>query len=221
MIRFENVSKRYRLRRGVKTILKRADFVIPRGKNLGVLGFNGAGKSTLIRLISGNELPDSGWIHRDGVTISWPLGFSDSFSGSLSGRENLRFACRVYNKSIAAVTRYVDEFAELGNQLDMPVKTYSSGMKARLAFGMSMAFNFDVYLIDELTAVGDKTFQAKCNAAFQEKLERSDIIMVSHSTGTIKKHCQTGCILDGGTLEFFPTIEEAIAVYDEMTKERS
>jgi len=221
MIRFENVSKRYKLKRGAKTILDGATFEIPRGRSLGVLGINGAGKSTFLRMISGNELPDSGRIIREGVTISWPLGFAQSFHSSLTGRENLRFACRVYRKNVDHVTRYVEEFAELGGHLDMPVKTYSSGMKARLAFGLSMAFNFDVYLVDEITAVGDANFRAKSTTAFNEKLEKSDIIMVSHSMGTLTTYCKAGCVLDGGSIRFYETIEEAIAVYGEITKERA
>lgn len=221
MIRFENVTKRYKLKGGSKTILDGVTFEIPRGKSLGVLGINGAGKSTFLRMISGNELPDSGRVVREGVSISWPLGFADSFHGSLSGRENLRFACRVYRKNVDAVTRYVEEFSELGKHLDMPIKTYSSGMKARLAFGLSMSFNFDVYLVDEITAVGDATFRAKCTAVFNEKLENADIIMVSHSMGTLTRYCSTGCVLNNGTIRFYDTIGEAIAVYEELTKERA
>ena len=221
MIRFENVTKRYRLKRGSKTILDRATFEIERGRSLGVLGVNGAGKSTFLRMISGNELPDSGRVIRDKVSISWPLGFSDSFHGSLTGRENLKFACRVYRKDIDKVTRYVEDFAEIGKHIDMPVKTYSSGMKARLAFGLSMSFNFDVYLVDEITAVGDANFRAKCAAVFNEKLANADIIMVSHSVGTLKKYCKAGCVLSNGGIRFFETIDEAIADYQELTKERA
>lgn len=218
MIRFENVTKRYRLKNGVKSILEKASFEIPRGRSLGVLGVNGAGKSTFLRMISGNELPDKGRVLREDVSISWPLGFAESFHGSLSGRENLKFACRVYHKNVERVTRYVEEFAEIGKHMDMPVKTYSSGMKARLAFGLSMSFNFDVYLVDEITAVGDANFRAKCTAAFNEKLVKSDIIMVSHSMGTLKQYCKAGCLLGGGSIRFFDDIDDAIAEYEAMIK---
>jgi len=218
MIRFENVTKRYRLKNGVKSILEKASFEIPRGRSLGVLGVNGAGKSTFLRMISGNELPDKGRVIREGVAISWPLGFSESFHGSLSGRENLKFACRVYHKNIEQVTRYVEDFAEIGKHIDMPIKTYSAGMKARLAFGLSMSFNFDVYLVDEITAVGDANFRAKCTAAFNEKLANSDIIMVSHSMATLKQYCTAGCLLGGGSIRFFDDIDDAIAEYEAMIK---
>ena len=220
MIRFENVTKRYRLKSGVKTILENASFEIPRGRSLGVLGVNGAGKSTLLRLVSGNELPDRGRISRDGVSISWPLGFAGSFHGSLSGRDNLKFACRVYSRDVATVTDFVQSFAELGAHLDEPVNTYSSGMKARLAFGLSMAFNFDVYLVDEITAVGDARFKAKCAAMFTDKLEKSDIIMVSHSMATLAEYCSVGCVLSDGRLEFYDSIDDAIAVYNSLMKDQ-
>jgi capsular polysaccharide transport system ATP-binding protein len=220
MIRFENVTKRYKLRSGVKSILENASFEIRRGRSLGVLGVNGAGKSTLLRLISGNELPDRGRISRGDVSISWPLGFADSFHGSLSGRDNIKFACRIYSRDIEAVTDYVQSFSELGAHIDEPVKNYSSGMKARLAFGLSMAFNFDVYLVDEITAVGDARFKAKCATAFSEKLENADIIMVSHSMTTLAQYCKVGCVLRDGGIEFYESIKDAIAVYDSLMKDR-
>jgi capsular polysaccharide transport system ATP-binding protein len=220
MIHFENVSKRFKLRSGEKRILKDATFTIQRGKSLGVLGVNGAGKSTLLRMISGKELPDRGRVTRENVTVSWPLGFADSFHGSLTGLENLRFACRIYEKNFTKVSQYVDEFADLGAHIEMPVKTYSSGMKARLAFGLSMAFNFDIYLVDEITAVGDATFQAKSRQAFTEKLKNSDIIMVSHNMNTLRRYCTTGCILNKGGIQFFDRIDDAITAYGELTKEK-
>lgn len=221
MIRFENVTKRYKVKSGVKTIFSGASFEISRGKSLGVLGVNGAGKSTFLRMISGNELPDRGRVVRENVSISWPLGFADTFHASLTGRQNLKFACRVYNKNIDKVTRYVEDFAEIGAHIDMPVKTYSSGMKARLAFGLSMAFDFDVYLVDEITAVGDANFKAKSTKVFNEKLVNSDIIMVSHSMPTLARYCKTGCVLINGSIRFYDTIAEAISVYEELTKERA
>lgn len=214
MIRFEGVTKRYKLKDGSKTILDRASFEIPRGRSFGILGVNGAGKSTLLRLISGNELPDRGTIRRQNVNISWPLGFSESFHGTLSGRDNVKFACRIYDRNIEEVTEYVKDFAELGPHLDEPIKTYSSGMKARLAFGLSMAFNFDVYLVDEITAVGDARFKAKCAAVFSEKLENADIIMVSHSMATLQRYCDAGCVLREGRVEFFDSIRDAISAYE-------
>ena len=218
MIRFENVTKRYPTKTGMKSILENASFEIARGRSLGVLGVNGAGKSTFLRLISGSELPNRGRVRRDGVTVSWPLGFMETFHGSLSGRDNVKFACRVYGRRIDEVTDYVRDFAEIGAHFDEPVKTYSSGMRARLAFGLSMAFNFDVYLVDEITAVGDARFKAKCADVFSEKLERSDIVMVSHSMGTLRTYCSVGCVLREGGVEFFDTIDEAIDLYERLTK---
>jgi len=218
MITFESVTKRYRLRHGSKVILDHATFSIPRGSRLGVLGINGAGKSTLLRLVSGNELPDSGRIRRSNVSVSWPLGFADSFHGSLTGRENIRFVCRIYGRRFEEVVKFVQSFAELGEHLDMPVKTYSSGMKARLAFGLSMAFDFDVYLVDEITAVGDARFKEKCSDAFKNKLVASDLIVVSHSTQTLLQYCTSGCVLHDGNLQFYASIGDAILAYDEIIR---
>lgn len=218
MISFRSVTKSYRVGLSRKVVLDEASFDIYRGQSIGVLGVNGAGKSTLIRLISGAALPDRGRIERRHVRVSWPLGFAGSFHGSLTGRENLRFACRLYGASIPKVTAFVEEFAELGAHLDMPVRTYSSGMKSRLAFGLSMAIEFDVYLVDEITAVGDAIFKKRCEAVFAERRKVADIIMVSHSLGTLKRFCQAGCVLDRGQLTFYPEIDAAIAAYEEVLK---
>lgn len=218
MIRFRDVTKSYRLGIGRKTVLDNASFDILRGQSLGVLGVNGAGKSTLIRLISGASLPDRGRIDRRDVRVSWPLGFAGSFHGSLTGRENLRFACRIYGASIPKVTAFVQDFAELGEHLDMPVRSYSSGMKARLAFGLSMAIEFDVYLVDEITAVGDAIFKKRCDEVFTERRKVADVIMVSHSLNTLRSFCTAGCVLDGGRLTFYPTINAATAAYEDILK---
>lgn len=219
MIQFENVTKRFKLNKGYKTILDNASFEIPRGRSFGVLGVNGAGKSTFLRMISGNEMPDKGFIRRRDVSISWPLGLAESFHGSLSGRDNMRFACRLYQRNFAEVTAFVEEFAELGRHLDEPVKTYSSGMRARLAFGLSMAFEFDVYLIDEVTAVGDARFKAKCSEVFNARLAKADIVMVSHSMPTLEHYCDAGCVLRNGRIELFDSIKDAIHVYRSLMKD--
>jgi len=216
MISFRSVTKSYRVGDRRKTVLDDASFDIVRGQSLGVLGVNGAGKSTLIRLISGASMPDRGRIDRRGVRVSWPLGFAGSFNGSLTGRENLRFACRIYGASIPKVTAFAQDFAELGAHLDMPVRTYSSGMKARLAFGLSMAIEFDVYLVDEITAVGDAIFKKRCDEVFAERRKVADVIMVSHSMGTLKRFCTAGCVLDRGRLTFYPAIDSAIAAYEDI-----
>lgn len=217
MIQFRSVTKTFRVGTTRKRVLDDVSFDISERQNLGIVGRNGAGKSTMIRLISGISLPDSGRITRGDLRVSWPLGFAGSFHSSLSGRENVRFAARVYGASIKKVTRYVEDFAELGDHFDMPLKTYSSGMKARLAFGLSMAIEFDVYLIDELTAVGDKNFRARCEAVFRERRETSSVIMASHSDGTLKKFCDTACVLEHGQLIFYPSVDAALNAYSEIT----
>jgi len=216
VIRFRDVTKSYRAGFSRKVVLENANFDIVPGESLGVLGINGAGKSTLIRLISGASMPDRGLIDRGNLRISWPLGFRGSFAGSMTGRENLRFACRIYGEAFDRVTRYVEEFSELGAYMDMPVSSYSSGMQARLAFGLSMAINFDIYLVDEITAVGDAKFKKRCEQVFAERRKTSDIIMVSHSLGTLKKFCSAGCVLNGGKITYYNQIDDAISAYQDI-----
>jgi capsular polysaccharide transport system ATP-binding protein len=215
MIQFENVTKTYSTGRGVKTILDKASFSFPIGHNYGILGGNGAGKSTLLRVIAGAEHPNSGRVRRH-ARVSFPLGFSGTFHSQLSGRQNAAFLARVYGADERAVIDFVAGFAELGAYFDMPIQTYSSGMMAKLAFGVSLAIDFDVYLVDEVTEVGDARFRKKCSEAFMERMARSDIIMVSHNSHTIKAYCDRGAILMNGNLVFFDSIDEAMKVYREM-----
>lgn len=212
MIEFENVTKRYKTAQGVKTILDNASFTFPVGHNYGILGGNGAGKSTLLRVIAGAEHPNSGRVHRR-VRVSFPLGFAGTFHGHLSGRQNAAFIARVYGADKEWVEDFVADFSELGGYFDMPLQTYSSGMMAKLAFGVSLAMDFDVYLVDEATEVGDARFRKKCAAAFRERIARSDIIMVSHNSHTIKAYCDRGAVLMDGRLEFFDSIDEAMKTY--------
>lgn len=214
MIRFRNVSKSYRAGTSRKQILTDATFTLP-WRNIAILGVNGAGKSTLIRMLAGSELPDDGDIRRD-VSVSWPLGFDGGFHGSLSGIENLRFICRIYDRDMEEVSNFVAEFAELGRYLYMPIKTYSSGMRARLAFALSMAIDFDCYLIDELTAVGDARFQERCAREFGRKREQSRIIMVSHSESTVREYCDMGGVLIDGRLDLYDDLDSAILAYREV-----
>ncbi|EGR2355699.1 ABC transporter ATP-binding protein, partial [Vibrio alginolyticus] len=201
MIELINVSKVYKTPNGKKHVLKPCSVSFPKGRNIGLLGVNGAGKSTLLRMIAGSEHPTNGVIKRN-VKMSWPLGFSGGFNGSLTGAENLRFVSRIYGADINQVTNFVRCFSELGDYLNMPVKSYSSGMKARLAFGLSMAIDFDCYLVDEITGVGDRKFQKKCRDAFKERSKKSSIIMVSHNMPTLKEHCDMGLVLTEGKLSF-------------------
>lgn len=213
MIRLERVSKAYRTKNGLRRILTDMSVEFPRHKSVGILGKNGAGKSTLLRLLGGIEAPDSGRVLRLG-NISWPLGFGGGFHGSLTGYENLRFACRIYGADIRKVSRFVERFSELGDYMRMPVNTYSSGMKARLAFGLSMAIDFECYLVDEITAVGDVSFQKKCRLLFRERRSRSILIMVSHNPGTIRQHCDIGAVLHQGKLHFYQNLKDAIKFYE-------
>ncbi|CZF80147.1 Polysialic acid transport ATP-binding protein KpsT [Grimontia celer] len=217
MIELVNVSKRYKTPNGIKQVLKPCSFTFPQGRNIGLLGVNGAGKSTLLRMIAGSEAPTTGKIVRN-VKMSWPLGFSGGFNGSLTGYENLRFVTRIYGEDIQRVEAFVREFSELGDYLNMPIKSYSSGMKARLAFGLSMAMDFECYLVDEITGVGDRRFQEKCRDAFKARSEHASIIMVSHSMPTLKEHCDMGAVLDRGELKFYEDINEAIDTYLNLSK---
>jgi capsular polysaccharide transport system ATP-binding protein len=197
---------------GVKTILGDVSIKLPK-RNIAILGENGAGKSTMLRLIAGTEQPDAGEIHRD-VKVSFPLGFAGSFNGSLTGFENTRFVARIYGEDTDRVLEYVREFSQLGDHLGMPVRTYSSGMRARLAFGVSLAIDFECYLVDEITAVGDSRFQRLSKLAFKEKLERANLIMVSHSMGTLQDYCEMGAVLHQGQLFIYDNIKDAISHHE-------
>jgi capsular polysaccharide transport system ATP-binding protein len=212
MIRLSRVSKSYRTENHRKVVLDDVTYSFDTRHTYGIFGSNGAGKSTLLRLIGGTELPNSGQIFRD-LRISWPLGFGGGFHPLMTGRENLKFVSRVYGANLWRVIDFVEYFSELGNYLDMPVSTYSSGMQARLAFGLSMAIDFDCYLVDEITAVGDARFGLRCRQAFEEKRGRSSMIMVSHDIGTIKAYCDRGLVLYRGKLVAFGHIDDAIEFY--------
>ncbi len=215
MIEFRNVSKSYRLKGSTKVVIDNLTLTLKRGENLGLLGRNGAGKSTLLKMIGGTLRPDHGKILRQG-SISWPLGFSGGFHIALTGIQNTRFIARIYGVDTDELVEYVEEFAELGAFLDMPVQTYSQGMKARLAFGVSMGINFECYLVDEITAVGDAIFKRKCLEVFQQRLEYSDVVMVSHSPQTIRDFCTTAAILENGQLQYFDDVNEGLDVFQRM-----
>lgn len=182
MIKIENLTKSYRTPKGRHYVFKDLNIELPSGKSIALIGRNGAGKSTLLRMIGGIDRPDSGKIVTDS-SISWPVGLSGGFQGSLTGRENVKFVARLYAKKeeLKEKVTFVEEFAELGKYFDMPIKTYSSGMRSRLGFGLSMAFKFDYYLVDEITAVGDARFKKKCLDIFNSKRRYSNFLMVTHS----------------------------------------
>uniref|UniRef100_UPI003BAC12E4 ABC transporter ATP-binding protein n=1 Tax=Stappia sp. TaxID=1870903 RepID=UPI003BAC12E4 len=212
MISFRGVRKTYRLKGVRKVIVDDVTLDLPSDRNIAILGENGAGKSTLMRLIAGAELPDRGRILRHGI-VSWPLGFSGGFNGDMTGMENAKFVARMYGEDTERVVAYVEEFSELGRSMSLPIKTYSSGMKARLAFGVSMAINFSCYLIDEVTSVGDARFKRKCDQVFEEKMQDANIIMISHSMSTIRRFCKSGCFLHEGRLRYYEDVEAAIEAH--------
>lgn len=213
MIVLRNLNKYYRTRAGRRHVLKDVSFSINKGERVGILGRNGAGKSTLIRLISGAELPSSGVVERD-MSVSWPLAFNGGFQGSLTGLDNVRFICRVYDAEYRSVLPFVEEFTELGQYLREPVKTYSSGMAARLAFSLSMAIEFDCFLVDEVIAVGDSNFHRKCHHELFEKRGDRAMIIVSHNSALIKEHCTRASVLQDGCLHRFEAIDEAYNFYE-------
>lgn len=213
MIELNEVTKRYRTRTGWNTVLDSVTAEFPQGVGIGILGRNGAGKSTLLRILGGSEEPDAGTISRN-ARVSWPIGFSGGLHPDLTGRENSRFVARIYGLDVEYLEAYAADFAEIGDYFDMPIQHYSTGMRARLAFGISMAAEFDYYLVDEVTAVGDQLFQDKCRAAFVERRGKASIIIVSHSVGTIRSYCDQVALLRGGTLQFFKNIDEGIELYN-------
>ena len=217
MIALRRICKTYSIGSRKRIILDNVSANFRRGVNVGILGRNGAGKSTLMGIIGGKIKPDSGRVIRTSL-ISWPLGFSRCFSKSLTGRENLRFVSRLYNKDWNEISKFVEDFSELGIYMNQPIQTYSSGMKAKLAFGLSMAIGFDYYLIDELTAVGDASFKEKSKRVFQERKLKSTLIVVSHSIRTIKAHCDIAGVLDGGRIVFYDDLSDAIKHYEEICK---
>lgn len=215
MIVFEGVSKAYRTARFTKVILKNFSGVFPRGRNIGLLGVNGAGKSTVLRLIAGTEYPDDGKIRR-GVRVSFPLGFAGSFKGNLTARENCRFVARIYGLETKSVERFVEEFAEIGKSFDLPVSTYSTGMRSRVSFGLSMAIDFECYLVDEVLGVGDASFKARCAAVFAERRKRASMILVSHSVGNLRQYCDMGAVLSKGRIRLYDKLDDAINAYNVM-----
>jgi capsular polysaccharide transport system ATP-binding protein len=216
MIKLEGVTKSYPLQGFARYfVFRKLCLELPSRTHIGIIGRNGAGKSTLLRLVGGMELPEEGKITADG-TISPPLGLSSGFAQQLSGRDNARFVSRI-NGDDAKVTdervAFILDFSELAEFFERPVKTYSSGMKARLAFGISMSFEYDYYLIDELTAVGDQKFREKARAAFAEKKGRASIIMASHNLEHLKRDCEVGIYMKKDGPEYYDDIAQAVAVY--------
>lgn len=216
MITLSGINKNYPTRSGPVTVLRDLHLTVDRGERVGILGRNGAGKSTLIRLISGAELPTRGHIRRD-MSVSWPLAFGGAFQGALTGYDNLRFICRVYGVDPDDKVEFVQEFSELGLFLWEPVKSYSAGMRARLAFAISMIIEFDCFLIDEIVAVGDARFHEKCNHELFVKRADRAMIIVSHDPLYIRAHCSRAAVLIDGQLHHLPTVDQAFNFYHERT----
>nr|WP_319947357.1 ABC transporter ATP-binding protein [uncultured Shimia sp.] len=214
MIKFKGVSKGYRVRDTCKVVIDNVTISLPKGRSVALLGRNGVGKSTLLRLIAGSEKPDSGQIFKSG-TISWPVGFGGSFHRDLTGAQNVQFVARVYGVDTRNLLAFVEDFAELGAHFRMPLRTYSSGMLARLAFGASMGIQFDTYLVDEVTSVGDAAFRRKSRTVFAERLKQAGAMVVSHDVNQIRQFCDAGLLLENGQLHFFENVEDAIAAHRE------
>ncbi|GAA6198048.1 ABC transporter ATP-binding protein [Pseudophaeobacter sp.] len=213
MIRFENLTKSFWLKGEQKIVIDNLNLTLPTGRSLALLGRNGAGKSTLLKIIAGTMRPDYGRVVSDG-SMSWPVGLGASFHGDLSGAENVRFIARIYGVDTDELVAFVEDFAELGKFFHMPMRSYSSGMRSRLTFGASMGIKFDTYLVDEVTAVGDRTFKRKSREIFAARMEDSSAIMVNHSMNQIRKFCDAGIVLEMGKMQYFEDLEEAIALHE-------
>lgn len=212
MLSIEHVSKAYRTRGGRHKVLQDVSFQLAKGRHLGILGRNGAGKSTLIRLLSGAERPTSGVIRR-GMSVSWPLAFGGAFQAHLTGLDNLKFVCRVYGVDYRPLVSFVEDFTELGEYFREPVQHYSHGMLTRLAFALSMAVEFDCFLIDEAMVVGDVRFHERCHIEMFHKRKDRAFILVTHDANVIKLYCKNACVLHEGRLLSFPTVDEAYDFY--------
>ena len=215
MIRAVDLCKEYRSEGKTHQVLSRVSFTVERGEKLAVLGRNGAGKSTLMRLLGGVEVPTGGRIERT-MSLSWPLGLQGGFQGSLTGNDNLRFIARIYNKPFDYIKAYVEDFAEIGKYLSEPLRTYSAGMRARFAFALSLAIDFDCYLIDEIIAAGDQRFQRRSHEELFEKRADRSMILASHISDIVRAYCSRALVLHRGRGKVFDDLELALDIYDEL-----
>ena len=217
MILLNDVSKTFQVGGVENCVAANLSLCFPEGTSVALLGRNGAGKSSLLRMIAGNMRPDSGQIKVQG-SVSWPVGFAGSFHGDLTGLQNTRFVARVYGVDTDQLVHYVSNYAELGDKFWLPVRSYSQGMRARLAFALSMGINFDTYLIDEITAVGDAAFREKCETTLSERLAGRSAIVVSHSLGFLKRVCDAGVVIEDGKAVWFDDVTEAIRLHRQNMK---
>ena len=215
MIELQGLSKSYPTRQGRRYVFRDLSFTFPSGANIGLIGRNGAGKSTLLRLLGGIDQPDHGKVVTD-ARVSWPVGLSGGFNTTLTARENVQFVCRIHGShgdDLRARVRFVEQFAEIGDYFDLPVKSFSSGMRSRVAFGLSMGFDFHYYLIDEIMAVGDSQFRTKSTQVLTERLKRANLIMTTHSMSDIRQYCNVVVHVDAGKVRIYEDIEQGIDAY--------
>ena len=220
MISLQNVTKYFPTKYGPHYVLRDATLDLPMDKNIGVFGVNGSGKSTLMNLLAGVDMPNKGKVVVKG-NVSWPLGLGGGYQGSMTGRENAEFICRIYGKSKSEIRErlaFIKDFSELGKHFEMPLKSYSSGMRSKFSFAVSMAFDFDYYLIDELTAVGDARFKEKCRQIFDEKKGRASFLFVSHNINELKRQCDVGLFIRDQKLHLFDSIDDAVTAYNQANQ---
>jgi capsular polysaccharide transport system ATP-binding protein len=219
MIVVNDVHKRYRTPHGLgKWVLQGISFSIPPKLSVGIIGANGAGKSTLLQIIAGVDQPNKGFVERR-CRVSWPMGFGGGLQTSLTGRQNAKFVCRIHGHEagIPELLREIQDFAEIGDAFDEPVRTYSSGMKSRFQFALSLAFDFDVYISDEITATGDAAFRQKAAAAYKKQADHASVVMVSHDEGTLKRFCKAGIWIHQGKAHWFDQVGDALKAYKDSS----
>jgi capsular polysaccharide transport system ATP-binding protein len=214
-VHVERLVKEYHTPIGLRRVLDGISFEVREGEKIAVLGRNGSGKSTLIKLIGGVEFPTSGNIRRH-LSLSWPLGFSGGVSGNMTGAASARFIARLYNRDEKDVLALVDDFAELGRQLYIPIDAYSSGMRSRLMFALTLAIDFECYLIDEILAVGDQRFRRKCYDALFVKRAHRAMILISHDQNVIRNYCRSALVLKAGRGRVFEDLELALKIYETL-----
>jgi len=220
MIELKNVTKYFQTKKGKNYTLKNVTVTIPSHTNIGILGRNGAGKTTLMKMLGKIEFPNKGKIYSSN-SFSWPMGLGGGFAGNMTGRANIKFVCRLHGKThdeMQEIITAVKEFSELGKYFDMPIKTYSSGMKARLSFGLSLMFDFDYLLIDETLSVGDTRFKKKSKEALMAKIKTCSILLVSHDMKTLQSLCDAGIVVNDGNMQYYSDIDDAVKEYENINK---
>ena len=215
MIVLDNVSKVYRGHNVDNEVLRDVNLTIRRGDSIGICGANGVGKSTLMKLLAGVERPTTGTIRRT-MSVSWPIGYSSAFQPMLTGADNAKFIARIYGANEQELLAFVEDFAQLGSYMHEPIRSYSAGMAARLAFGVSLAINFDCYLVDEITGAGDERFKVRSEESLAARRDNGTLIMVSHDTSTLFRYCTRGAVVYGGGVTLYDTIAEAADVHHRL-----